>query len=48
MTNDDFEAFAQLVTAAADAVGRTAPTKNAIMFIFDALKKYSLEQVQGA
>lgn len=48
MNTNDFEQFSEIVTAAADAVGRPAPGKNAMMLLFGTLQAYSLEQIKAA
>lgn len=48
MHTDDFEQFSEIVTAAADAVGRPALGKNAMMLLFGTLQAYSLEQIKAA
>ena len=44
MTQEDFQKFATIMTAAAETVGKKAPGEGALGLSFAALKKYSKEQ----
>lgn len=46
MTQDEFQKFARLMREAAETVGRTAPGDGALALSFEALRKYSFEQVR--
>lgn len=48
MTKDDFTAFAGLMNSAADAIGRSKPTKDAVTMTFDLLSRFDFEQVRRA
>lgn len=48
MTQDEFQKFARLMRDAAEAVGKAAPGDGALALSFEALKKYSFEQVRRA
>ena len=48
MTRDDYKEFCNFMGAAAEAVGKQSPSDAALMLSFEALKKYSIEQIQGA
>ena len=48
MTQEDFQKFATIMTAAAETVGKKAPGEGALGLSFAALKKYSIEQVKAA
>lgn len=48
MKQEDFTAFARLLTAVADTVGRSRPGHEAIAMTFDALCSYDYERVKKA
>ena len=48
MKQEDFTAFARLLTAVADTVGRNRPGHEAIAMTFDALREFDFERVKQA